>query len=593
MKPNKKFVVGLLMCVLLLGIATVVKADPPKPNNVAPTPVITPPPKGSFEPVPIHPVTDVLDPTTATITRLELSEDNKTLVPAAPAVVVPPEQAAFGAGSVRLDPENGITTKILPSGSSAASEIGLAASTTIVSEGFEGAFPNTLWTPASTGPFWDDVSCFAMEGTWAAWPADSGPGSVDVCSGATYPNNLDSRLIYGPFSLADAQSASLDFFFRIESESCCDQLQWLASSDGINFDGFGISGTYTGGPSFRDNFFANGYNFVSFDLTNVPNQGNLTGDSSVWIAFRFISDFSITGRGPFIDSITLRKNTDPRSYVTNENFDVFNFPNQFWENLDSDGLTNGDYRWDDEFCFAHSDGWSVWPAGDGANALDPCVGTLYPNGALSWFIHGPFSLTGANEAWVDFYFRNRSELVFDRFWWLASVDNSDFWGYFVSGDYALGSAGNGYNLIRFDLKNVPGLGDLRGQSQVWLAFFFISDGSITDQGPFVDDVSVVVERPTNISLFLPTIFKAPSPPQTILSVKNQTGGNLIFFRVSGTPQGTIQCNNIPNGATVTCGTFDSGSYTATARPTNCNENTKSKYFPPGNYLVTVTCTSSN
>ena len=61
--------------------------------------------------------------------------------------------------------------------------------------------------------------------------------------------------------------------------------------------------------------------------------------------------------------------------------------------------------------------------------------------------------------------------VFHGRW--ASVDGTNYHGPGLGGGtYKSGPYGNGYNRMQFDLSNVSVLGDLRGQSTVWLAFVF-------------------------------------------------------------------------------------------------------------------------
>ena len=464
-----------------------------------------------------------------------------------------------------------------------------ASASLVMSQGFESGFPSagTGWTRGGS-PTWGAVSCYALGGSQAAWPAAAGTGAVSPCSGANYPANLDAWMIYGPFSLVGARSATLDFFFRIESEggSHPDRLSWMASTDGAHFYGYAVSGSWTSGP------FINGYNFFSFDLRQVPTLGDVTGQPNVWIAFKFGSDSdSTTGQGPFVDELRLVKNTDPTVLLTDQNFDVEQFPNPLWESFDNNGTDNGDYSWDDVMCNARSDGWSMWPANGGADALDPCAGQLYPNDAQSWLLHGPFNLTGASRAWVDFYFRNHSELVYDKLAWAASVDGSHFYGYAISGTQDGGPFGNGYNLMRMDLSSVYQLGDVRGRSQVWLAFVFKSDSSVTDAGPFLDDVRIVVERQSSRLLMPLLVLGRPEVPvlRTRLYVQNSTDGLVTNYIVYNTPEGDIACRNIPEDQTVLCGEFTPGTYRVRVTTTECGSSSGEVYFPAGDVTRVVRC----
>ncbi|HXV96939.1 MAG TPA: hypothetical protein VEC93_00845, partial [Anaerolineae bacterium] len=254
---------------------------------------------------------------------------------------------------------------------------------------------------------------------------------------------------------------------------------------------------------------------------------HMAGQPQVWIAITFDSDSSVTFQGPFIDAISLRKNTQAaREFITQENFDVDPFPNASWVSFDDNGSS---FIWDDVACFSRSGSWSMW-----AGAIDwpvtgpnPCPGSLnnYPVNTELWLMYGPFSLNAANEAWVDFYFRNESEAGFDFLFWGASTNSTDFFGSQLSGTYIQGPHGNGYNFIRFDLKSVPTLGDLRGRNAVWFAFVFASDNIITSRGAFIDDVNIVVERNKT---FLPVVQRpVPPPPSGTLTFENHTGNPII------------------------------------------------------------------
>lgn len=599
----RKFLVLLLTAGLFFGIATLAHAEDPPPGQ------------GGFKPMPVRAGKLGTDPSTGEVIQAELAANEE---PASATSETAPviKQDKTGpislqlAGSSTHSARGALNPRSLLLGQSAPGGISAAASTYIKIEDFENGFPNTGWTRTGNH-LWDDVGCQPVDpdtgGSRSAWPATD---VADPCVGDDYPANTNASITYGPFSLTNAKSASLDFFFKLDSESdgiCnpisnCDYLFWGASINGVNFYGNFSAGTYTTGP------FITGYNFVSFDLNNVFTLGNLAGQPQVWIRFAFVSNANgTTGQGPFLDLISLRKNNDTRIFLTNENFEVTEFPNSAWESFDLDGPTNGEFFWDDVMvgqggfnCIPRSGNWSLWPADGGTNALNSCGGANYANNMKSWIVHGPFSLAGASEAWVDFYFRNQSEPNFDFLFWGASTNGIQFFGpNGLSGNYTSGPQGNGYNLMRFNLSNVFTLGDLRGKPAVWLTFIFESDNDTTDKGPFIDDVSVVVERAVSGTVYLPVVIKSPPPtiPKTNLFINNQTGKLIFSYRVfnpklNGAPIPDIVCTNIPAGATnFNCNaTFDSGTYKVSST-NQCNPSTTSGQvtFKPGNDVRLVRC----
>jgi hypothetical protein len=157
------------------------------------------------------------------------------------------------------------------------------------------------------------------------------------------------------------------------------------------------------------------------------------------------------------------------------------FPSGSWQAFDANGSTNGEYFWDDDDFKPHNGSWSAWAANGGANGLDPAL-YYYPNNAGSWMVYGPFDLSDANDAELQFYYWNQSEINYDWFGWYASTNGTNFYGTRVSGD------SQGWKFVNFDLTNVPTLGNVTGDSSVWIAFYFASDSTNVDDGPFVDDV---------------------------------------------------------------------------------------------------------
>ena len=143
------------------------------------------------------------------------------------------------------------------------------------------------------------------------------------------------------------------------------------------------------------------------------------------------------------------------------------------------------YFWDDVEAFPNTGNRSAWCAGGtiaSRRTLDP-YSDNYANNMNTWMIYGPFDLSDASDAKLDFSFNLNSEAGKDKFWWLASThDDQRYYGYYLNGNTS------GYRNETFDLKNVFTRGDLTGHSQVYIAFLFQSDAATTSKGVFLDDV---------------------------------------------------------------------------------------------------------
>jgi len=122
---------------------------------------------------------------------------------------------------------------------------------------------------------------------------------------------------------------------------------------------------------------------------------------------------------------------------------------------------------------------SAYCAQDGIGAPGP-----YANNMDAWQIAGPFDLSAVTAATFDFKLNLSCELNYDVLWSLVSIDGTNFWGLGATGDSA------GWIDMSRDLTAVPTLGNVCGQSQVWIAFNFTSDASNTDEGAYVDEVRV-------------------------------------------------------------------------------------------------------
>jgi len=167
----------------------------------------------------------------------------------------------------------------------------------IKNETFEGIWPSTGWTVVdlSNDGFdrkWDDDTYRYHAGYYAAWPARGGTNGLDPSSSNNdYFNNMNTRMTYGPFDLVDAVKAEVSFWLWREIENNYDYLTLEVSRDGVNGP-FQEIGRWTGSA---------GWQQQSLSLDGY------TGDSSVWIAWRFYSNNSIVFDGPWVDDILIRK----------------------------------------------------------------------------------------------------------------------------------------------------------------------------------------------------------------------------------------------------------------------------------------------
>jgi len=97
-------------------------------------------------------------------------------------------------------------------------------------------------------------------------------------------------------------------------------------------------------------------------------------------------------------------------------------------------------------------------------------------------VYGPFDLSDAQDAELNFYFWLESEPGYDYFRYMASANGTIFSGYEVSGD------SGGWLSRSLDLS--PWLGD----PSVWIAFISESDGSYNYEGAYVDDIVLRKQR---------------------------------------------------------------------------------------------------
>ncbi len=218
------------------------------------------------------------------------------------------------------------------------------------------------------------------------------------------------------------------------------------------------------------------------------------------------------------------ESTDGWATIKSEDFEGA-FPNE-WD-------LRGTPTWDDETYRSHGGSWSGYCVGSTIDPPGP-----YPSNANSWMIYGPFSLSDASDARLDFYRWLNTEANYDYLKWLASIDGSSFYGWQTSG------SAQTWTSDTFDLKTVPTLGNLCGQSQVWIAFAFSSNGTNQYEGAYVDDV--VLQKYTSsgqpdLTYYQPSGWDFPIVPSNITgthTVPSTLLAGTAYIDWAGTNAGT-------------------------------------------------------
>lgn len=180
----------------------------------------------------------------------------------------------------------------------------------------------------------------------------------------------------------------------------------------------------------------------------------------------------------------------PVALTMSEDFEGI-WPNTGWEVGDGSDNDGGEYTWHKRECYPHTGSYAAWAVGGGlpGGSLLLCT-DQYPANAHSWMTYGPFDLTAATAATLDFYIWGKTEggtnCPYDYLFVGGSSDGDSFDGGRVCGDWTGGDLANGYYTLTLDLES------WLGQSTVWVGFIFHSDVDTQDIGFTIDDVALNV-----------------------------------------------------------------------------------------------------
>lgn len=234
----------------------------------------------------------------------------------APLAAVAARDTGHGSGERRIEvPVAGVAIGAVgpaAAGPGADAVLAPAQGTARMSEDFE----SVTWPAGTPWTVFDNTGAAGGEYTWAnrcaghhtarsAWAIGGGANGrlLGSCS-ATYPENLDSWMVYGPIDLSDASSATLEFAFWLDSEcqgtNCADKADrlWaMASTDGTTFRGAWWAGDWAHDPGAHPG----GWNERALDLASF------VGHEEVWIGFSFDSDGTVGyAGGALVDDVVVR-----------------------------------------------------------------------------------------------------------------------------------------------------------------------------------------------------------------------------------------------------------------------------------------------
>ncbi|MEA3460560.1 MAG: CARDB domain-containing protein, partial [Bacteroidota bacterium] len=160
------------------------------------------------------------------------------------------------------------------------------------------------------------------------------------------------------------------------------------------------------------------------------------------------------------------------------------FPAPDWNCFAASGAA--DAYWDDNPYRAVSGSWSLFCADYGTASVSPPAD--YPDNMDSWAIYGPFDLSDATDADLNFDLWLDAESGWDYFSYMVSIDGTNYYGHSQTG-----ITGGPWDWIFWDLESVPTLGNITGNSEVYFALRFESDGINIGgpyEGAFVDDLTI-------------------------------------------------------------------------------------------------------
>ena len=199
----------------------------------------------------------------------------------------------------------------------------------------------------------------------------------------------------------------------------------------------------------------------------------------------------------------------------------------------------GDYFWMDTNCDAFAGSWDADAVLGGTYGINLPCGATYDYNTDSWLEYAPWitCVSGVPQAALSFFGKVSSEAGYDYFYYVVSVDGSNYVGYQLSGNY-----GDVWYAFSQDMRAWTQLGDLTAYPQLALAFVFQSDDQINEGfGARIDNISISA---TALSAVATADATSGHPPLTVNFTGSAVGGPAPYTYVwdfgDGSPRSSEQ-----------------------------------------------------
>jgi Zn-dependent metalloprotease len=157
------------------------------------------------------------------------------------------------------------------------------------------------------------------------------------------------------------------------------------------------------------------------------------------------------------------------------------FPPAGWTVYD---LLETGTNWGQSTHRASSGSASAWCAA-GDPLPQPPGGTYVPD-MFTWLIYGPFTLTGAAQAWLELDLWMEVEAWYDGVYVAVSGDGEEFWGFLATAPPT--GFTDGWVPDVLNLRDVFGYAGPLNGTGYWIAFVFVSDYDYEFEGVYIDNV---------------------------------------------------------------------------------------------------------